>query len=195
VFPKTFPHQMHQLITRRVVASAVAGACVVIAAGCGSGGHATGHASASPGHSMSGAQVRATARELAQCIRRHGVPNFPDPVYNDRTDSWELAPGTAKPPRSAMDACRSIASRLPSKDKHPPVTAADMAKLRQLAVCMRRHGLPDWPDPDADGAFALPSRLRQRPKEAMRTQLQACGQYFPKKDGIRISSGGTGNGG
>jgi hypothetical protein len=192
VSPKTFPLQM---IVRRVVASAAAGVCVVVVAGCGSGGHAANKATPSAGRTMSSAQVRATVRELAQCIRRHGVPNFPDPVYNERTDEWEPPPGTAKPPQRTMNACQSIASRLPPSGKNKPVTAAEMAKLRELSRCMRQHGATDWPDPDANGAFPLPPRLRQGGKAVIRNQLQACRQYFPGKDGIRVTSGGTGNGG
>lgn len=34
-----------------------------------------------------------------------------------------------------------------------PPLAADLAKLREFAACMRHNGFPDWPDPNASGNF------------------------------------------
>jgi hypothetical protein len=167
---------------------AAAGACAAVVAGCGSGGHAASHATPSGTRG-----TQAILRELTQCIRQHGVPNFPDPTIDQRTGKVQVPPGTRKPPQSTMNACRSIASRLPAEGSNRPPTAAEMAKLRELSTCMRQHGLPDWPDPNANGAFALPPRLQQGGKVMMRTQLQACRQYFPA-GGIQ-SEDGTGSGG
>ena len=36
---------------------------------------------------------------------------------------------------------------------HKAVTADEMAKLRKWGECIRANGLPEWPDPDADGVF------------------------------------------
>lgn len=170
-----------------------AGGCAVVLAGCGSG-HAASSTTPSAGRSMSSAQVRATVQQLVRCIRQHGAPNYPDPVLDENGD-WQPAPGAGKPPQSAMNACRSIADRLPSSEKHSPPTAADMARLRGLAKCIRRNGIPDWPDPNADGAFPLPPRLARGGKPMFRTQLQACRQYFPPKGKIAIQNPGAGNGG
>lgn len=181
---------MTSVIWRCAVVAAAAGACAAVVAGCGSGGHAASHTTPS---GTSNAQTQAILRELTQCIRQHGVPNFPDMTYDQRTGKVQVPPGTRKPPQNTMDACRSIASRLPAEGMDRPATAAEMAKLRELSQCMRRHGLPDWPDPNANGAFPLPPRLRQGGKVMMRTQLQACRQYFPA-GGIQ-SAEGAGSGG
>lgn len=177
-------------IRRCAAMVAAAGAFAAVVAGCGSGGHAASHATPS---GTSSAQTQAIVRELTQCIRQHGVPNFPDLTYDQQTRDWQPPPGTPKPPQSVMRACQSIASRLPPEGRNRPLTAAEMAKLRELSKCIRQHGAQDWPDPNADGSFSLPPRLRQRAKAIMRTQMQACTQYFPK-DGIKISDG-TVNGG
>jgi hypothetical protein len=168
-------------------------ALIFVLAGCGSAAGQAGSgpgASANPSASPSGQRLLAMYRELADCLRHHGVPNLPDPVLNPATGKVELPPGTAKPPPSAMNACKSISDRLPADDKRPPVTAADMVKLRQLAVCMRGHGLSDWPDPNADGAFPLPKRLMDLGKKGMMSQIQACKQFFPGKSISFVAPGG-----
>ena len=182
MFPMT---SVPPAIRRCAAIVAAAGACAAVVAGCGSGGHAAGHATPS---GTSSAQIQATLRELTQCVRQHGVPNFPDLTIDQRTGKVQVPPGTGKPPQSAIDACRSIAARLPAEGRTRPPTAAEMAKLRELSRCIRQHGLPDWPDPDANGAFALPPRLRQGGKLMMRAQFQACRQYFPA-DGLHSADG------
>ncbi|MCW2938834.1 MAG: hypothetical protein JWN00_1819, partial [Actinomycetia bacterium] len=58
---------------------------------------------------------------------------------------------------------------------------AEMVKARELSRCMRQHGLADWPDPDANGAFPLPPRLIQLGKRGIMSQIKACGQYWPRR--------------
>lgn len=157
--------------------------------GCGSGGHATGHRTPSGAASADSAAI---AREAVRCIRQHGLPNFPDPVYDPQSRSWTIPASTQNPPANVVAPCRSILERLSIKNGRRPLTAADIAKLRQLAQCMRQHGLPDWPDPNADGAFPLPPRLRHIDKRSMRSQLDACKQYFPADGGIRVAEDSSG---
>lgn len=174
---------------RRLIARALLVAVLVTApvlAACSA------HGAASPSTSpstMSNAQLLALGRELAQCIRDHGVPGLPDPsVENGRlilpsgaTDNIPDAQGNA-----AMAACQSVVSRIPASalgDKgdasRAPVTAADVAKMRQYAQCMREHGLTDFPDPRADGVFDLAgTSLADNPKsQRMRDANDACLQY------------------
>ncbi|ETK32250.1 hypothetical protein MPTA5024_30755, partial [Microbispora sp. ATCC PTA-5024] len=154
-------------------ASALALAAALVA-GCQGAGAGPPAASASPSASPS----FGVYRELARCIRAHGVPGFPDPVVDSATGRVDF-PGADKPPQSAVRGCKTIIDRLPQDPgKNPALTAADMAELRQFARCMRGHGLADWPDPSADGRFLLPQRLTD--KRAILTQLQACRQSMPK---------------
>jgi hypothetical protein len=44
---------------------------------------------------------------------------------------------------------------LPGDREHPTPSAADLAKLKAYAKCMREHGIPDFPDPKADGTFPI----------------------------------------
>jgi hypothetical protein len=160
-------------------------ALAALLAGCGDSGD--GHTGGTPtGGTTSGASANTAAlwRQFAECVRRHGMPNFPDPVQ-DADGNWGPPPNTSKPPQTTLNACRSIADRLP---RRAPASAADMAKLRQLAQCMRRHGLPDWPDPNPDGSFPLPPRLRKGGKTAFGPGLRACRPYLINSR-IKVSQG------
>jgi hypothetical protein len=174
---------------RRSIARALLAAVLVTApvlAACGS--HGAAGPSASPS-TMSDAQILTLGRQLAQCIRDHGVPGLPDPnVENGRlilpsgaTDNVPDAQGNA-----AMAACQSIVDQLPASalgDKgdasRAPVSAADLAKMRRWAQCMRDHGISDFPDPRADGVFDLAgTSLANDPKsQRMRDANDACLQY------------------
>jgi hypothetical protein len=173
-----------------LAATSIAAALTVTgSAGCsaiGGGGNAAG--TRTPAAHSSSTSPEAF-RRAAACMRAHGVPNFPDPTQDPQTGQWELAGGRAgKPPRSAMTACRSLLSRLPEakgRQELKPLTAAEMAKAKQWAKCMREHGLPDFPsDPDLNGTFALPQRYAQLGKTGLRTQLEACHKY--DVDGLHL---------
>jgi hypothetical protein len=156
--------------------ASLATAGVLLLAGCSSGGHA-----ATPSTAPNANQVASLYRQLAQCIRTHGLPNFPDPVQNGQTGDWQLPVGVAKPPAAVMNACKSISDRLPASRNDTPLSAAEMVKARELSRCMRQHGIADWPDPDASGAFPLPPRLIQLGKRGIMSQIKACGQYWPRR--------------
>jgi hypothetical protein len=147
--------------------------------GCGGpGGKATDAASPTAGASTSH-DVATLWRQYAQCLRQHGAPNYPDPVQG--TDgSWGPPLNAPRPPRTAINACRSSGGNLKAQMQREqrPLTAAEVGKLRQFAQCLRQHGLPDWPDPKADGSFAVPPRLRHVLKTPGQPALNACRQYI-----------------
>jgi hypothetical protein len=140
-------------------------------------------AQGSPSPSPSSSSALPVFRELAQCFRAHGVPNFPDPVVDAQGKIRLDAP--ANMPLSAEQACKSIAQRLPAQGKDKPYTAAEMANLRKLAQCFRQHGVTDWPDPDAGGIFRVSQRLQDLGKRAWLPAREACLQYFVR-NGISV---------
>jgi hypothetical protein len=162
----------------------LAGTTVTLAllSGCGGGsGGAT--SSASPRHSNSTLSPLA----LSQCVRAHGRPDFPDPTQAP-DGSWQFPPSADGQELPA--ACAALKRRLGGQGAtRKPASEADMAKLRQFAQCMRRHGLPDWPDPKNDGSFALPSRISQGGKAVDRVPMQACRQYLPAQ-GLTVTEPG-----
>ena len=84
----------------------------------------------------------------AECMRSHGVSDFPDPAppsnqgfaFNPEADSH--SPEFA----SANKACKHL---LPANGGPPTASqrAAETTKLLKYAKCMRSHGEPGFPDP------------------------------------------------
>ena len=148
--------------------AAGAAALALMLAGCGIGPAA--HAAARPS-----ANPVAVYHQFAQCVRGHGQPDFPDPVP-DAQGNPQLPDGVQKPPDSVMQACASILNQLPGSSRGGSGSQQpDPAMMRQFAVCMRAHGIDDWPDPNPDGSFTMPSSLAGNLKTSPRwPQVQAA---------------------
>jgi hypothetical protein len=158
-------------------------AAVASLAGCGAGSDAPSSSdSARP-------NPRDAFLEVARCMRAHGYPNFPDPVQ-DEQGRW-MFPDTAPQTPRQPPACTQLARRAKSLlggPKRPKLSAAEMTKLRSFARCMRQQGLSDWPDPDAKGAFQLPTRLLPPNGPRLAAPYErACKQYMPS-NGIQVAN-------
>jgi len=131
------------------------------------------------------------ALQFAQCMRVHGVPNFPDPsggqidlrvqqTPNSTTVNGVQVNGPAF--QTAMKSCRSY---LPNGG-HPTATQTAKAKSEALAMskCMRSHGVPNFPDPQfqtgPDGGIGVRiSGAGINPNSpAFQAASKACGQIF-----------------
>ncbi len=151
--------------------------------GCGGGQRPRASASASAA-ALSSDQILALGRQYSQCVRQHGVPNFPDLIVND--GYLALPPGGDQAKRAlgdnkaAQDACRSIISRVPDRPRSgKPTGPQDMRALLAFAQCVRQHGVPQWPDPKADGTFPLHGTSLEAEGKSARVvaAFQACRQY------------------
>jgi hypothetical protein len=130
---------------------------------------------------------------LAQCFRSHGF-SIADPTVNaDGTSSWSSSTGPSAQIRKAEQAvgratCEAEYRAFPSQVLHPPPAQAELHALVLFARCMREHGVGDWPDPNARGAFPLNARLRALGKGGTRNAVNACDSQLPG-DGIAIADG------
>jgi hypothetical protein len=134
---------------------------------------------------------------FAQCMRSHGVPNFPDPGSNGNggvqiQDSQRAGSGpsmkvngvsvNAPAFQSAMQACRS---KLPNGGHPPPLTASRKAAMLEFSQCMRAHGLTNFPDPtfgsggQAELLFHAAGGLDPSSPEFKQAQA-ACAKYQGK---------------
>lgn len=82
----------------------------------------------------------------SKCMRAHGVSGFPDPSPGGgiRLQIGSGVNPSAPAFKSAHASCRRL---LPGGG--PPMRPSAQARAQLLAVsqCMRRHGVPDFPDP------------------------------------------------
>jgi hypothetical protein len=89
----------------------------------------------------------AAALAFASCMRFNGVPNFPDPKPGG---GFVFHTGAGVDPSSpAFKAAQAKCKKLlpPGPGSGSPPAAQTLAHYLKVAQCMRRHGIPDFPDP------------------------------------------------
>jgi len=104
------------------------------------------------------------ALSYVDCMRSHGVPNFPDPsasgqinvdfAYGGKDGSPASAGIDRTSPQyiSADQTCRHL---LPGGVPTPAQNQQALAKELKFAQCMRSHGVPNFPDPTNAGVVHL----------------------------------------
>jgi hypothetical protein len=103
--------------------------------------------SGSSGSGSSGEASQSQQLQFAQCIRSHGVPNFPDPSPGEGQLNAISAAGinTQSPTyQTALQACKKYN---PAANVTPAQSAAENTKGLEFSQCMRSHGVPTFPDP------------------------------------------------
>ncbi len=182
---------VRSLRQRRMVALAAL-ACAVALSACGSSGDSI--AAASGGPSASDAGLR-----FADCMRSHGVPNFPDPSAGG---GIQISSGSGVNPQSpGFQSAQNECSKLMPGGGPVRGSGSESRKLTmlRLAECMRKHGLSTFPDPTATppspgagigiafggpGSFiAVPQSLIQSP--AFNEAAAACN--FPGAGRLRAA--------
>ncbi len=108
-------------------------------AGCGSVGVA----------SDAGTNNVSSAIPFDQCMRSNGVPNLPDGPITAASRVKVQSPAF----RTALNACQKY---LPPRTSPAPIPESVRQQLRLLAKCMRASGVPNFPDPDANGNIQFP---------------------------------------
>jgi hypothetical protein len=179
----------------------------VVAAGCGSGSSLPGVASLGGTHTTTAGAPAGNAEagglssgsggqgslalnttnglKFAECMRAHGVPNFPDPNSQGAIQvgpSSGIDKGSPKF-QAALQACQKV---LPNSGRPSP---QQLARMRQGALafsaCMRGHGVPDFPDPTFSGG-GIGVRIHIQPGSDLDPQSpvfqaaqQACQGHLP----------------
>lgn len=163
--------------TRRAVA-VLTGVLLVLIAVSACGG-------TTPNHSASRASQATLARQFlafAGCMRTHGLPAFPDPRVSASGNQVQvrISPGGLDPNSPAFKAATRACHHLLPDGGSPGAgaSAKDRAQGLRFAVCMRAHGVPNFPDPDHDGAFELPSALTPQSPAVVRA-MNACHSVHP----------------
>jgi hypothetical protein len=141
------PRPRRRSVTAAATAAALAALSLLVTA-CGS----------SSSNEPSSSADRGQALAFAKCMRANGVPNFPDPDASGRFRGvGHEAEGDPKF-QAAQEACRDLA---PGGEHERLGDPAFVAQMREFSQCMRENGLPDFPDPDAQGRLRGPGHEQQ----------------------------------
>ena len=149
----TMPHPTHRhlALAGPIMASALA------LAACGSGGPGNKHAAHSPQLAM------------AQCMRAHGVPNYPDPITGPGGQGFSISSAVGNTSTVTVNGITLSGPEFEAAEKNcklfgggsgpPPVSEAQKIALFHFAQCMRTHGVPSYPDPTfpAGGGIGRPA--------------------------------------
>lgn len=144
---------------RPALAFLAAAAVAVVATGCG--GNSPSFTSSS-GAAAGAKGGPASAYQFSACMRKHGVSNFPDPVVKTSANGSSVAigitPSISGQPAfgPAQKACNHIlgAGANNGPDSSPAARQARTRELIAFASCLRAHGFPNFPDPNANGELS-----------------------------------------
>jgi hypothetical protein len=81
--------------------------------------------------------------KVAQCIRSHGVPDFPDPSPGGTS----VIPSWINPQAPAFLSAQKACAKFLGRGGPWAADASEKVALLNLARCMRSHGVPNFPDP------------------------------------------------
>ena len=163
---------------RRLAALALV---AVIGAGCGDDGSAgdgdagTAGAAATQDRSEPGAREKGV--KFAECVRRNGVADFPDP---DASGEFRYGVSVTRDVwMQAVEACKDLqpAGAL-SADRTPEEQDAGL----RFARCIRRNGVEDFPDP-VDGeplvnTYRIPSSGEPGGMDILNAAMATCGDLL-----------------
>jgi|SRR6185312_4214666 len=135
-------------------------------AACSSSGSSSDPSStpAAAGSSSGASQTGLAA--FVQCVRSHGVPEMPDP----KNGHFIMNSAIQNNPnlQSALAACQNLLGPGGLSGGSNNSTAR-----LNFAHCMQTHGVPQFPDPDPDGAINVPSSIDQNSPQFQNAQ-QEC---------------------
>jgi hypothetical protein len=132
--------------TLPVAAAAIAAATVIAALGSSS------PSSAGPPTQPQMQQLQQSAVRFAQCMRSHGLLNFPDPTSPQEFKQSIGASAEGSPTaRSAETACQHLLPGGGSPRQSAAHSQAQSVAALAFARCLRSHGFPNFPDPTSSG--------------------------------------------
>jgi hypothetical protein len=145
-------------------------AMVVLISGCGS---------SAPGAGNTAGNAH-TALQFAQCMRKDGVSNFPDPTATGEFTIDQVANGSSLDTNTpafiqALSACKQLE---PAGFTGSKRSAQEQAAALKFAGCVRHNGVKDFPDPTPTGALVdtnrIPSAAQPGGMSALRSAMKKC---------------------
>jgi hypothetical protein len=211
-------------MTRTNLSVAVLTSAALLLAGCGGGSSSPGVAhlsNTSAGSAADGAEKSSSPESggktqqkmvaYSQCMRSHGVPEFPEPTEGHILihSSDHNGQVTGVNPRSAQfQAAQKVCAKLLPNGGAP--SPAQQAKIQEGALkfsqCMRTHGVPNFPDPNftgggvqltihktGDGIDPNSPQFKSAQKTCQSSLPKPLGANSPGPGGGEVSSSGGGS--
>jgi hypothetical protein len=91
---------------------------------------------------------------FSQCMRSHGVPNFPDPQHF-AGGNVKLTIHNLQPSPAALNACGHLLPTNGGPSQTAQQQRRQLADELSFARCMRNHGVSRFPDPTAQGQLTV----------------------------------------
>jgi hypothetical protein len=163
---------------RRAPLAVAAVSCVVAIAACGG-------SSAKPTASSGGSELA-----LSRCMRAHGVPNFPDPrkgpggsegmSVSQAVGSSTLTVDGISFSGPAFQSAERTCKLFGGGSSPPPISESQKVAAFRFAQCMRKHGVPNYPDPTFPSGGGIETNLGpgfNLRSPASQNAAKACGNY------------------
>jgi hypothetical protein len=119
-----------------------------------------------------------------QCLRQHGIPNFPDPVVATDGpaagraifDKSALKSYPVSAVNQAMNECRTALDQagLAGSGQNSTVSQQELQARLALARCIRSHGVPNFPDPNPSTGEVTPPPGLSKTSPSILAAIRAC---------------------
>jgi hypothetical protein len=172
--------------SRKLLLAAVVALVALIEAGCSTSPAANSPAASVPGSNLS------QGVKFAQCMRSNGISNFPDPPSSGQFTIDAIANGSGVDTTSAvfqqaLVACKALE---PAGFTGTTRSAQQQDAALKFAECVRANGVPDFPDPTADGPLIDTNRIPSANTPGGRSALHAAMQKCSRLSAAAGVSGG-----
>lgn len=170
---------------------AAAAALPVLAAGCGSSGASPQVANLSTSATSTSSSTPLVPRDgsferFVTCMQQHGVQAQLGPRGNGVSI-------TGSPSGANMNRARAACRKYLPGGGPPALTPAQVAQrakaMLAFATCMRKHGVPNFPDPNGQGDFDLGSLRSIKQSPALQSAGRACQSFENNVKGPRLAFG------
>jgi hypothetical protein len=162
-------------MSRKLGPLAALAVIAVIGAGCG------GSDSNGGGNTTAANQEKAV--KFAQCMREHGVSQFPDPDPSGHLTVDGVINGSSIDPNGptwnqALDACKNL--QPPGFTGNGERSAGQQSAALRFAQCIRENGVTDFPDPVNGQPLVdtnrIPSSATARGMTILNAAMHTCGE-------------------
>jgi hypothetical protein len=177
---------------RPLAALAVVAVLAVMSAGCGGTGSSGGTSTAAPAGNTGSKNAtkpvksvtkRDKAVKFAECMRKNGYSDFPDPKASGEFPTFGISVSPAVWTK-ALGACRELQ---PPGSFSAHLSPKQLSAALKFAQCIRANGVKDFPDPVKGEPLVdttkIPSTDRPGGLSILNAAMRKCRQFGPEAAG------------